>query len=108
MAEKFNIVHKGPDDLYDLDCSSCKEEELNTEAQHFRFGRKKNRKKNVCDSFVSDLNRALPEYELRIWGVSGKIDALMRCDQHEANTIKLYCVDDDQLCCHICASVDHR
>ena len=111
MAEKSSSLYKGSDVLYDYECSSCYEDGLNTEAQHFC----RDCIECFCDKCVSHHNKVLRKHtvlgrkDVSQWSaVSSKVDASVRCDQHQTKPLELYCEDHDQLCCHICVSTDHR
>jgi len=111
MEEKSMSLYKGSDALYDFECSSCYEDGLNTEAQHFC----RDCDECFCDKCVSYHNKALRKHavlgrkDVSQWAAaSSKVDALVRCDHHQTKALELYCEDHGQLCCHICVSVGHR
>ena len=111
MAEKGSSLYKGSDAVYDFECSSCNENGLNTEAQHFC----KDCDQGFCEQCITYHNKVLKKHtvlgrkDVLQWvAVSGKVDASVRCDEHQTMPLELYCEDHDQLCCHICVSTYHR
>ncbi|XP_052778751.1 uncharacterized protein LOC128216221 [Mya arenaria] len=112
MASKFeSSIQRGCDFIHDFACSACEEDGLNTEAQHFC---------NQCTKYYCDIcvtkhyglykrHTVLDRKDVKKWAAApGMVDILERCGRHPGEALKMVCGDHDQLCCHVCVSIDHR
>ncbi|XP_052781940.1 E3 ubiquitin-protein ligase TRIM56-like [Mya arenaria] len=112
MASKFeSSIQRGCDFIHDFACSACEEDGLNTEAQYFC----NHCTKYYCDNCVTKHNglykrhTVLDRKDVKKWAAApGTVDVLERCERHPGEALKLICGDHDQLCCHVCVSIDHR
>ncbi|XP_052778521.1 uncharacterized protein LOC128215961 [Mya arenaria] len=104
-------IQRGCDFIHDFACSPCEEDGLNTEAQHFCS----QCTKHYCNNCVTKHNglykrhTVLDRKDVKKWAATpGTVDVLAGCERHPGESLKLVCGDHDQLCCHLCAAVDHR
>ncbi|WAR26041.1 TRI33-like protein [Mya arenaria] len=113
MASKFDSSLQNSSDLiHDFTCSPCEEDGLNSEAQSFCV---------ECSKYY--CSRCEPKHDglFKRHSVLGRkdvgkwtplphtiVDDLERCERHPREALKMFCKDHDQLCCHVCVSVDHR
>ncbi|XP_052815203.1 uncharacterized protein LOC128242172 [Mya arenaria] len=94
--------------IHDFVCSPCQEDKLNTEAKHFC----RDCSKYYCDkclTFHSKIHKqhtVLGQKDVDKW--LGQGDALISCDLHPQEIIKLLCEDHAEMCCHLCVSLNHR
>ncbi|WAR26028.1 hypothetical protein MAR_011732 [Mya arenaria] len=103
-------IQRGCDFIHDFACSPCEEDGLNTEAQHFCS----QCTKHYCNNCVTKHNglykrhTVLDRKDVKKWAATpGTVDVLAGCERHPGESLKLVCGDHDQLCCHLCAAVDH-
>ncbi|XP_052818062.1 uncharacterized protein LOC128244087 [Mya arenaria] len=94
--------------IYDFVCSPCQEDKLNTEAKYFCG----DCSKYYCDKCLPFHSKILKQHtvlgrrDVDKW--LGQGDALILCDLHPQEVIKLLCEDHAEMCCHLCVSLNHR
>ncbi|XP_052816988.1 uncharacterized protein LOC128243321 [Mya arenaria] len=105
MAFGGSSFYKGSDLIHDYSCSKCEENDLNTEAQHFC---------PECEHYLCDKCVRIHGEYFKKHVVYGRGDiqkwtgfSMDRCDQH-GNKLEVHCDDHQELCCHVCVSLNHR
>ncbi|XP_052815205.1 uncharacterized protein LOC128242174 isoform X1 [Mya arenaria] len=94
--------------IHDFVCSPCQEDKLNTEAKYF-CGDCSKYYCDKCLTFHSKIHKqhtVLGRKDVDKW--LGQGDALISCDLHPQEVIKLLCEDHAEMCCHLCVSLNHR
>ncbi|WAR26026.1 TRI33-like protein [Mya arenaria] len=113
MASSFiSSRHKVSDLIHDFSCSPCEENGLNSEANYFCVDCSKYYCSR-CESKHGGLfkrHRILDRKDVKKWAaVPGTVvDDLEICEHHPGKKVELFCGDHQELCCHICVSVEHR
>lgn len=59
------------------------------------------------DKILKD-HQVLGEKEIANWGNFKAVETVLMCEKHPNEEEKMYCVDHDLVCCHICISKNHR
>ncbi|XP_052777158.1 uncharacterized protein LOC128214629 [Mya arenaria] len=105
MAFGGSSIYKGSDLIHDYSCSKCEENDFNTEAQHFC---------PECEHYLCDKCVRIHGEYFKKHVVYGRGDiqkwagfSMDRCDQH-GNKLEVHCDDHQELCCHVCVSLNHR
>ncbi|XP_052797442.1 uncharacterized protein LOC128229690 [Mya arenaria] len=94
--------------IHDCSCSLCKDDYHNTEAKYF-CGDCSKYYCDKCLTFHAKVHKehiVLGRKDVNKW--SGKGDAIYMCDLHPSKVMELHCDDHDELCCHLCVSLNHR
>ncbi|WAR04384.1 TRI33-like protein [Mya arenaria] len=101
-------VSNAGDEIHDFSCSVCKDDNLNIEAEYFCG----DCSKYYCDTCLTFHAKLLKHHvvlgrkDVDMW--VGQGDALVACALHPPKVIELLCEDHDELCCHLCVSLNHR
>ncbi|WAR08606.1 hypothetical protein MAR_018564, partial [Mya arenaria] len=105
MATGVGSFYKGSDLIHDYSCSTCEENDLNTEAQHFC---------PQCEHYMCDKCVKLHGGYFKKHVVYGRGDikkwagfSMDICDQH-GNKLEVHCDDHQELCCSVCVALNHR
>ncbi|XP_052810710.1 uncharacterized protein LOC128238634 [Mya arenaria] len=105
MATGGASFHKGSDLIHDYSCSTCEENDLNTEAQHFC---------PQCEHYLCDKCVKLHGGYFKKHVVYGRGDiqkwadfSMDICYQH-GNKLEVHCDDHQELCCSVCVALNHR
>ncbi|XP_052817011.1 uncharacterized protein LOC128243338 [Mya arenaria] len=104
MASGGSSFYKASDLIHDYSCSKCGENDFNTEAQHFC---------PECEHYLCDKCVRIHGEYFKKHVVYGRGDiqkwafSMDRCDQH-GNKLDVHCDDHQELCCHVCVSLNHR
>jgi len=109
---KFSAtLEHGSDLVYDYSCLSCSEDGRNSEATHFC----QDCEQCFCDACIILHNRIMKRHavlgrkDVAKWSTAtALVGPIARCEKHSQETIKLECLDHQQLCCHVCISIDHK
>ncbi|WAR05171.1 TRI33-like protein [Mya arenaria] len=113
MASKHSTslkhsVLNASDEIHDFSCSVCKDDNLNIEAKHFCG----DCSKYYCDKclpFHAKIHKrhvVLGKKDVDKW--VGQGDTLVMCNLHPPKVLELQCEDHNELCCHLCVSLNHR
>ncbi|WAR11892.1 TRI33-like protein, partial [Mya arenaria] len=113
MASKLTGSVKDPmsmasDLIHEFVCSPCEEDKLNTEAKYFCG----ECSKYYCDQCLTFHSKILKQHavvgcdDVDKW--VGQGNTLISCDLHPRKVIELLCEDHDEMCCHLCVSLNHR
>ncbi|XP_052804054.1 uncharacterized protein LOC128234095 isoform X3 [Mya arenaria] len=109
MASKHRTsVLNASDEIHDFSCSVCKDDNLNIEAKHF-CGDCSKYYCDKCLTFHAKLHKrhvVLGRKDVDKW--VGQGDALVTCALHPLKVLELLCEGHNELCCHICVSLNHR
>ncbi|XP_052809431.1 uncharacterized protein LOC128237892 [Mya arenaria] len=105
MAAGGASFYKGSDLIHDYSCSTCEENDMNTEAQHFC---------PQCEHYLCDKCVKLHGGYFKKHVVYGRGDiqkwagfSMDICDQH-GNKLEVHCDDHQELCCSVCVALNHR
>ena len=117
MAESRHFIKtltKGSDILPDIYCDPCHDLEGDIlQAAGFC----ENCSENLCLDCVSahKRNKFTRNHKIQDQvgvpsksSIQGTKPATTKCNQHEEEVLRSYCRSCDQLCCHICQTVDHQ
>ncbi|XP_052794971.1 E3 ubiquitin-protein ligase Midline-1-like [Mya arenaria] len=98
------------DQVYDFACSSCEEDNVNTEAQ-FSCKECENYLCNKCIKLHNKLfkkHEVLGRSDVTKWVRKKCETSLEKCEKHPEESVKMVCEDHDELCCSLCVSLSHR
>ncbi|XP_052794907.1 uncharacterized protein LOC128227960 [Mya arenaria] len=98
------------DQIYDFACSSCEEDNVNTEAQFSC----KECENYLCNKCIKLHNKLFKKHDLlgrsdvAKWVGKKCETSLEKCEKHPEESVKMVCEDHDELCCSLCVSLSHR
>ncbi|XP_052794972.1 uncharacterized protein LOC128228002 [Mya arenaria] len=98
------------DQIYDFCCSSCEEDNVNTEAQFSC----KECENYLCNKCIKLHNKLFKKHDLlgrsdvAKWVGKKCETSLEKCEKHPEESVKMVCEDHDELCCSLCVSLSHR
>ncbi|KAH3863912.1 uncharacterized protein LOC127866676 [Dreissena polymorpha] len=99
------------DSVYDFNCTTCEENDLNTNALFYCD----KCSKFYCHFCVGLHNQLMKKHtvlgreNMKIWPVSKTtVQPVAQCKQHKNETITSFCEDHDSLLCHVCHVYYHK
>ncbi|XP_052760758.1 uncharacterized protein LOC128203393 [Mya arenaria] len=105
MASGGSSIYKGSDQFHNYSCSTCEQNNLNTDAQHFC---------PQCEHYLCDKCVKMHGEYFKKHVVYGRGDIqkwagffMERCDQH-GKVLEFHCDGHQEFCCSVCLTLNHR
>ncbi|KAH3708284.1 hypothetical protein DPMN_067731 [Dreissena polymorpha] len=106
-----STIDKGSDIVQDLLCSTCEDKTLDKMADFYC----ESCVKLFCGECVNMHNKLFTKHahfgrgHMKKWPVAKKVeDFLLKCDNHNEESLNMYCDEHSELCCTNCAFLKHR